>query len=484
MQDYDDRANEYLDNVLEFKTNGFNHTLDTEQKYYSLDLLQHIDEGHLLSRMSLAIASDADLPVNSVFLIGLAIFSAMSCRSYVVEYYDHKPLPIGLYVTVEQPSGVGKTRCLSAFVAPFLKTYKKLFSEKKKVIVDSQEHLIEKEIDALEAGLREFSKRYFISNTTPEGLETSLDSTGGFFGCISSEQALLATLIGDIYKNASVEKPKNNEVVLSGFDGGFYNGARSSRISYSGDCVGAIACFSQHGSVLSILNASNGTGLSERFLMAAEPHKLGTRIIKLVGDEHLHLEVEYSNQCEHLCSVLNEPVEFDSLMRLRLTDIGYQLIVNYQNKIENLLTDGGRYSSIGLRGSAAKINMQIMKIAANLHLLERQNRFDSNCHIISNKLVLVAIGIAGELMESNYQLSSTLGIIGDKAEFQSIINLFERDNRPKLERNIINAKIQSIPFKNFSGNKSTAVRNCLELMVEQRILKLIVSTEGKKLYCL
>jgi hypothetical protein len=92
-------------------------------------------------------------------------------------------------------------------------------------------------------------------------------------------------------------------------------------------------------------------------------------------------------------------------------------------------------------------------------------------NIIPDEIVLSAIGLSGELMESNYHLSASLGIIGDQAGFKSILNLFINNDKARSERNIIIAKIQTEPYKNLSGNKSKKVRDDLKAMVDAGILK-------------
>ena len=100
-----------------------NKILDDEVDYFELDLLKHVPDSHILKRLSIATANAIQLPVSSVFLAGLGVFSSISCRRYVVAYQHGGDVPIGLYTIIEQPSGTGKSWCLTTFQKPFFKAH-------------------------------------------------------------------------------------------------------------------------------------------------------------------------------------------------------------------------------------------------------------------------------------------------------------------------------------------------------------------------
>ena len=457
------RFDKYFNDKQNAEVSSYNKTLDGCTSYHNLDLLKSIPSNHILARMAKAVSFDAQVPESSVLLAILTTFSSMACRKYRIEYYDGTILPIGLYCIIEQPSGSGKSRVLNAAQAPFKQEYKR--------IIDNC--LISADKDELAA----IKSKYFITNTTPEALEKMTAKAGGFFSCASSEQALLSTLIGNIY--GTFDRPKNNELVLCGFDGGFFNSSRITREGYSGNVVGSILCFAQAGSVGSVLNASSGTGLSERFLMATEEHWLGKRKLHLTGQENKALALDYYDICCRVFSFDSVSYFEGHLCSLRLTDNGYLLLLQYCQALEHKLADGGRYSSIAVRGSAAKINMQILKIAANLHLMSGNDGL-----VITDSVLFLAIDIAGDMLESNYKISGILGITGDKAEYSAILSLFEKDSRPRTERNIIQSKSGNHPFKEYSGNKSDRIREALNKMVSEGILLVNYTADVKpiKLY--
>ncbi|MEY3288901.1 MAG: hypothetical protein RLZZ419_1143 [Pseudomonadota bacterium] len=466
-------------------TSTFNETLDTEHKYCTVDLLRSVDDNHLLKRLSIQTAAETHLPVNTVFLMGLTIFGSMAARKFTTQYSNGESLPLGLYAVVEQPSGTGKSRCLGIFQKPFNEIQK---SALKKVMFElsrlDKQALIEKlnpEETALHNELEDKAKRLniglFVTNATPEGLELTLAHTNGFFSAVSSEQGLFNSLLGNSYKAESTNN--NNDVLLNGFDGGHINSVRVTRKGYNGNVIGAVACFAQQGSIEVVLKASNGTGLSERFLMLAEPHSLGKRDHTLTIAHDHDLIKEYAVSCSLIESIVEEPREAGELSSLAISANGFYKINQYRNKIEPNLVDGGKFSHVSLRGAASKVNMQIMKIAAILHLIDNGGFVPeiADCHVIA------AIDIANELLEANLKLCTDKGILGIKAEFTAILSLFENDQRPRTERNIITTKNKALPFKDFSGNKSELVRCTLEDMVKQNLL-LKVGYGGKAQYSL
>jgi hypothetical protein len=455
-----------------------NDILDGEDRYCRVDLLKFVDDSHLLKRMCIQIAEETHLPINTVFLIGLAVYSSVAARKWAVLYINGKRLPIGLYVVGEQPSGTGKTRCLNSFQAPFQEIHyrtKKALTEKIKAIdslneLEARKKIVEKkpvvsgaeEPSRLKEKSKQLNSGIFTTNATPEGLEITLEYTNGFFSAVSSEQGLFDSLLGGSYGKGT----NNNDVILNGFDGSYLNSKRVTREGYSGKVVGSVACFAQPGSIEKVLNASNGTGLSERFLMLAEPHTLGTRDHSKQTIQDPEIEVEYANACRFIEQVLEHPQQIDKLDKLTISSTGHTMITDYRNQIEPHLADGGKYANISLRGAGSKIDMQIMKIAAILHLLGSTSNLDT----IDDNHVKAAIGIANELLEANLRLCQEKGIMGIKAEFTAVIKYLTGRSGIKTERDIVNSLRNTQPFKDFTGHKSNLIKTTLAEMVDQRLL--------------
>ena len=465
----------------------FNNTLDTEHKYCTVDLLRKIDDNHILKRLCIQVAAETNLPVNTVFLVALAVFASMTCRKYAVQYQNGRPLPICLYVVVEQPSGTGKSWCLTSFQSPFYAIQKALLTavltkikatEKR---IEGGESLTDIEQDEhreLADKRKRLSAGIFVTNSTPEGLEMTLTKTKGFFSAISSEQGLFNSLLGNSYGNSN--NANNNDILLNGFDGGWVNSIRVTRDGFNGNVVGGVACFAQQGSIENVLQSSNGTGISERFLMLAEPHSLGSRDHTKKANHNHDFVTDYEKNCEIISSVIDEPLELDNLNNLIISDNAFLKINQYRNKIEPDLVDGGKFSHVSLRGAASKINMQIMKIAANLHLMQEGDYWPN----IEDKYVEAAIDIANELLEANLKLCKDKGVMGVKAEFTAIINYLSAKLGTKSEREILNTMRSTQPFKDFSGTKSQLIKETLIEMEGQRILTKSIEKTGKATYSL
>lgn len=454
-----------------------NKTLDDDAKYCTLDLLQHVDDTHLLKQMSLEIAAVAQIPVNTVFLVGLGVFSSVSCRKWCVSYPDGRSLPIGLYTVAEQPSAVGKTRVINAFQSEFNRFKADVVKEYRarvKQLTEKADKSEEEEAELLELtnSKNHILSPLFVTNTTPEALDGLLLASNGFFSAVSSEQGIFNSVLGLSYSKGE----NNNDALLNGYDGGYVATRRIGRNGYVGRVIGGVTCFAQPGSIEKALDASNGTGLSERFFLLAEPHMLGKRdhLKKIQTDPFL--AVNYAMACGFAKELFKNPTDPDDLCALKISDSGHLAIAKYRNKIEPHLADGGKYSHISIRGMAGKIDMSIMKIAANMHLLERNDQYEPN---IPYRLVMSAIGVSDELLEASLKLCRDKGIIGLKAEFTAVIGyMTAKGSAGKTERDIVNSLRTTQPFKSFTGNISQAIKKTLSEMVSQKILA--ISNDGNK----
>jgi hypothetical protein len=320
------------------------------------------------------------------------------------------------------------------------------------------------------------SAKLFITNSTPEALEQSLTHSGGFFSAVSSEQGLFNSMLGSCY---GTDKVSNNDLLLNGYDGGYIGSMRVGRDGYHGAVVGGAVMFAQQGGIETLLSSSNGTGLSERFLMIAEPHNLGKRDYTKPSMINHDLIEQYGDICRGFAeSVLGDPLDPATLPTLTICPTGWREINEFRNSINRYLLDGGRYSHVALRGAAAKVDMQIIKIASALHLLDN-GAYEPN---IGLNHVKSAITIAHSMIEANLKLCTVKGIIGARAEYEAVLSLFEHNNKPRTERNIIQSKSGNSPFKDFTGNKSQLIKQTLADMVSDGLLKQTYATDGTNLY--
>jgi hypothetical protein len=444
---------------------------EDDRHYCKVDLLQHIDDNHLMKRLALSIANATDLPQSTVFLLGLGVFSSVACRRWIVNYQHSGSLPISNYIGAEQPSGTGKTRCLNTYQRPFQEAHSKHIKkcrQKLEVL-----NCIEKPDDDVKQEIRELTKLaqvpLFVTNTTPEALEKSLIFSEGFFSAVSSEQGLINSLLGKMYGNES--KTNNNDLVLNGFNGDFVTSMRVTREGFSGFIAGGITLFAQSGSIETILKESNGTGLSERFLMIAEHDNLGHRDWLKNKSIDKFLTDEYSRICNNFAdSVFSNPKPFNELQELNITTDSWQLINQFRNDLEPELKAGGKYSHASLRGAIGKIDMQIMKIAANLHILKYSHLPPST---IDNDTVISAINIMRDMTEAHLMMLQDKGAVGVTAEYSAIISYLSRKSaKGVMKREMVNSLKTTQPFKSITGSKNAAINNAIDEMLEFGLLTL------------
>lgn len=468
-------------NKLATKPDTFSVILDGNNGYVSVDLLKYLPDSHVLKRMALKTAALTSLPPSSVFLTQLGVFSAFAARRWAVKYQNGCSLPIGIYACCEQPSGTGKSWCLSIAETPFRNIKKAVIANHKTALAkfDGIEKLDESQqlaLDELKAKTPAINSKLSISNSTPEALEATLLGTKGFFAAISSEQGLLDSMLGLSYGKGG---PSNKDVLLHGFDGGFMSSCRVGRDGYYGTVIGGVALFAQQGSVEKLLDSSCGTGLAERFLFLCEPHSLGFRNFSLPPPPpDPSIAEDYQAACDFAKMVFECPVDDEGLLGLSLSDESHAEIGKYRNLIEPHLKDGGKFSHGAIRSAASKINIQIMKIAANLHLCDG----DQSNSKIHDWCVISAINICNKILEATLALCKVKGIIGASAEFGAVLSMFETDIKPKTERQIIQSRSRVEPFRSFTGNKSTKIRETLTEMVEQGLLFAVDIVNGATLY--
>ena len=441
--------------------------IDVDNDYIDLKLIDFLEKDSLIRLFSENIAETTSMPVNTVLITGMTVFSSMACRKWCIEYKYGGRLPIGLYAAIEQPSATSKSRVLELFQQPFFNIHRSIVEKAKQNLKQAELIKDKPAIEACKETMKYIHGSLFLTNATPESLDSILNLTNGFFSALSSEQALFDTLIGGLYSDKG--KKSNNDAILQGFNGGYISSSRVTRNPYSGFVIGAVLGFAQKGTIAAILNNSEQSGLAERFIFCNEKHSLGTRDHSSAIPISKELLERYSDACEFMRSIFEAPMELKDMISLRLTNNGYEKIITFRDSIEPNLADGMPYSFANLRGMAGKADIFIMKIASILYLLSEDYR-TKKVYLIPDRFVSVSIKIVHRLLRVAYECSSNNGAMGDKSEFDSILDLFEKDQRQRSERNIIKSKVKTKPFVHYSGNKSAYVREALKKMVDCNIL--------------
>jgi len=413
---------------------------EPEPEGCKLDLLQHLPDcsfKHYVRDVALM----CDIPQNTSLLIALGIVSSVASRAYCVLYPNGEQLPLGEYIACSQPPGTGKSRMLKTYQYPINSTLKELFRDWK----DRQQ--------AADAAGTDFDEpppgAIFATDSTPEGIDTTLACTGGFFALASAEQGLVNTLMGASYGGGEGRK-NNNDLSLKGFNGEYHSSSRTTRKGYQGEVVGAITCFAQEGAIETILGRNDGVGFAERFLMLAEPNQLGQRDhTRQHYPEQYHQNVYNRIMGDLTKTAMSAPAELDQMPGYRLSRESWLQVYAFRNQIEPHLADGGKYSTATMRGTAAKVDMHIMKIAALLAILHDQpaGEIDPVC-------VTAAIHIMRDMLTYIAGLLVELGVTGANAFEDSIIG-YIGNKGPATRRHIKQAKRNVKPWSETTPKTAT-----------------------------
>jgi len=488
----DEEAKErVLNNPLRKKT-----ILDDDKKYSDVNLLDYIDDNHILKKLALSIenAKFIAYPASTAFLVLASVFSGFAGRAFKVARYDgdNVGIPIGLYAVCEQPSGSGKdfpidliTGCFNGAHRDFEKAIKKQLSE----ILDKKEQYLEachgeipkkdteykfickaeKEIKAL----LESSENYSLdlSDTTAEGLEVSIIDSGGHFTLASSEQELFDVMLCGLYSNGA----SNKGLILKSFDGGSVKVKRAGRKTFKGIGAGSFTMFAQSGSLKKLYSSSGQTGLAERFLKLVEPNRGGKRDFVNGKNFNFHLVDELKDIIEPIISAIinvdniTSPKSFYDLSMLRLSDASLVKLNYFRNEMEKTVDVGGVYhdSKADMLGTLTKCDIQVFKLASVLHLSDGGYFFP----VIPDKHVDSCINIVRAILMSYHGLMENQSIIGDKAAYEKVIEYLSCQSKARTKIEI---------SQNLKGRKPFTMDNSYKyigVIVDQMIMHDILKIE-------
>lgn len=428
-----------------------------QAKPHTLDLLQHLPDS-TFKRYVADVAKMCDIPANTSLLIGLGIVSSVASRCYHVMYSNAEPLPLGEYVTCCQPPAVGKSRMLKTYQYPINKALKELskdYAKRRKAAEDDG-----KDFDELPP------LPVFSTDATPEGVDSTLATTGGFFALASAEQQILNTLMGASYGGDG--KKNNNDLALKGFNGEYHASMRTTRKGYRGDVVGAITCFAQDGAINTIVTRNEGVGLAERFLMLAEPNLLGQRTFEEYIPNEYDQNVYNRVVGELAARSLTNPCELGDMPAYRLSKTAWGMIRSFRREIEPHMADDGKYSTATMRGTAGKVDMHIMKIATLLAILDEKPVGE-----VGLEYVEAGINIMRDMLEYLLSLLVDMEVIGMNAFENSIIAYLGKQQ--KVTRKLI--RTNKCDGKPWSEIPRSSLTNKINETVDELIRKGVVAEE-------
>lgn len=418
-------------------------------------------KGTQLGQLAIEIADDIQMPRDTTLLAALGVASAPVSMLYKVGYMRHGDVPASVYIVTEQPASSGKSAVLNAFTRPIQRAIAKMNSTASKAREEAKENDSDEHTQP--------NYRPFLTDTTPEALESMLLWHHGHFCLASAEQGLVNTILGVTYGDG---KKSNNDLMLKGYSGEHHSSARVTRQGYDGDVFGSVTVIAQRGTIETILEQSDGTGIAERFIMEAEPTLLGYRDhLREATQPDPFLSMNYDQATARLIKQYEAAREagnavYENLQRLALARSDWDIMNHKKQELEPLMADGGRYSHEMLRGVVGKYDQRVMKLAAVLHVIESSMDNIEISGTIKPEYVAMAMQIANLSIERLYGAMSDKGLIGMNAEQETIYRIVSGKERGILWDALRNAARNVSPFKEYpSKGRADKIKSVCEEMV-------------------
>jgi hypothetical protein len=472
-----------------------------EPKERELNLQDCFPSSHILHRMASYIHKEKPLPLSTLILVGLGVASGMTAKKWNCAYLKKGTSPICLYIVAEQGAGKGKTYALDIFQQPIKDIVSKTSKEFKDLIKKKQNEkiqyisngfnskekgatqkykarikIIDEEIKSFEDQDKSINSFNPITQTTPEALEESLNKTNGFFIVASDEKSLIDTLI-------KPKDKKSNAVLLNGRDAGYYQSIRVGRKGYIGTLTGSFILFAQKGPIKSIINASDNTGLFERFLIACEPEIDKKKYSELQSDDEIQADVNhyenlynlYASKFAFLEELILNPLHYDELESLKISKNSWNDIYKFQEDYKKKIIHN-HLSSDMLETMIEKADKQVMSIASNLYLLDLAdtNAPLENDNQIPDYYVLYAIQIVKELMTGTVEYFKLNGHVLKREYVRDFLECFYCKKRkgyfPMTHHELIHKFEQRKVLNKIEGTRKMTERILAILLHEKAVL--------------
>jgi hypothetical protein len=402
---------------------------DIEQQQYSAANLTGVATSSPLLTYCKDIAAAIQFPENTAFLHGLGVLSSAMNLRFKYSYYGAEKPP-NLYVVTAQPPSTGKSGINEALVGAVRRQYAevtktnrvarrallaKIAKLEKEIASEKNDNAINAKSETLDELLLQLAEIpeyiYAVDDTTPEALEDVAGKQGGLFNVISDEADAVNTLLGNVYS----DKKANYGIFLKGWDGDFHSPARITRTTVSGHVYGTICVIAQDESINAILHAGmSGRGISERILIMRERNMFGERS----HSTYTPIPERSKQAYEALISnIVNTPQT-----KLTFSGDAQVMIQTYRDAQEHKLADGGEYSNAMLRGVVGKADKQIRKISCVLHAAQEWSEGGNRSTVISSDMVMTAIMMYDQLINSYIVTADQQGFAGANAELQGVID--------------------------------------------------------------
>lgn len=462
----------------------------------SSTLSTHLDDS-IIGMAAAELSEFHQFPKQTAILSALTIASHAVGSAFSVGVPNRQAMPVPLFAISEQPSNSAKTGLVEDLYSGYTDKALELNIEIAKEISATKKSIAEKTKSGSDIGLEieqeNLDKLSFIpigvSDTTPEGLETSLVDTDGFFIAYSTEQGLSKTLLGGLYSEGN----KKDDLLLKGFNGEAHSVARANKEvkRFSGRPYGGMFELSQQGTVARIMQSAGSTGISERFLILVENDLLGSRnylnateedINKmLMGDmkpsrkmmdaSRFHKRpafLQYKTQMSKFPMIrksLSDRTVY-GLNRLEIKGDAHVLLLAAKQKIEYWIKDQ-KYRNEYLASMMGKIDLQMMKVAATIHCMDWD--IDTHGQIgleISEKTVRKAFWVVFELFRGVQNIATGQSLYGDDVEDAFIVEYLSSQRQPitldKICQNVVRQKETPFRFYKKHGEARARVRDAID----------------------
>lgn len=428
----------------------------------------------VIGRLARRVSECLEFPEASVFMALLSSASSSVSTAYAVQYKTHTSVGLGLYTIIEHPPATKKSYLLGIGMHP----YSVAIGAHNKAVRARQREIIERDGDKASMPLPAFN---VATDATSAAMDARLyECSEGRFVVASAEQSALISLFPETGSFAST-----NELILKGWAGEYVAGMRGGRKAYEGTAQGSITLIAQSGTSKRVLNASNGSGMAERFIFMAEPDYLGFRKHEgnyPTADDKADFEAAaracvdiYSKKILSFANSEGERIVYDpeNLIQLRASSAGYREIRNKELYNEPRMGELKESGDMVMLSWLGKYETQVLKIAGIMHVFECHGSGCKVPEIVPDSLIYDAMDLVDVLSDHVQQLLRDAGESGSEAEEDTIIDILSAKPLPRRAL-ALKAKNRK-PFKAMQANFKMA-NNRIDTMLKSG--SLVISTSG------
>lgn len=425
----------------------------------------------VIGKLAVRVAHCLEFPLASSYLALLGAASAAVSAQYVVRFQgSNSVLPTGLYIVVEQPPSTQKSRLLNIGMKP----YEKAVSGHNDDVTDHNAR-----IDEFSNGKPMLYAFDNATDATAAALEQFMStSADGHFCIASAEQSAFISLFPEGNSFHST-----NEIVLKGWVGDHVSGLRKGRKSFNGSSYGSIVLVAQPGSAARIFAASNGTGLSERFMYLSEESLLGKRTLhgEVLSDmDVLHYKnaiercvMDYSNRLK--ADGVGRKCTMEELVTLKASNSGYMMILEKRRQIEKRMGDLNKAGEMVMLSWLGKIESHALKIAAVTHVIEARAECLEVPAVIPDDLIAASMELVDQMAEHLAGMLHTEGHSGKNAEHEAIITAI--GEKPSTKREVALKLRRRAPFRTLGKDAYKRAVEAINRMITDELV--IVDQKGK-----